>query len=807
MAIGFTAPQAAFAQIDIFGGGGGGGGSLDSDSGAGGAGGGAGGTAGSNATGAGAGGDGGGGGVATGAGGGGGGGHSTGAGGSGGDAAGGNTIANGGASDTTAGGGGGGGTATGTADGANFASTNVDPDAGADGDSVGGAGGAGGAGGSRATTLTSAAQGQALGAVTITGGGAGSNAVAGTDPGRGGAGGSVTLNGALSSVIFDAASTMTVGASQGVGTADQVLGGAATIDLNNADIQFQNTLTVQGGAAAATINAQSLSVIADGTPASGGLTLGSNLDGATKANVNLGFDAIRATGDGVNTATFTFTVDSGNIDTAADAPTSGAALVSDAVNNISVYLTDGGVFTTATSILGTAYKLNGLYVAGVGNSFNVNANTNSDAAYASYNFDLTGINQANTTDAAAAMVEAATGSLTFAAQPDTVRLYSPNHLTLAAGETIFLIDGLADATPGPAGAIGVLDGSRKNILNGLTNYRFTLNNLDDTGTAQTGAYAHFLGAESNYDPYSDARTASILTLANASRLIERNTRLLARDNEAGVTAIKLAIDGSTGRSKVGSKVDVDTFGANLALGHTLEAGSALLTLGAFIEAGNGNYSTYNFLPTFGHTEGDGESKYFGGGVFAQADFAGGLYLEGSVRGGSVDDEFQNFAGLLGTGYDESSSYFGAHLGLGYKWDASWEGGQFDTYLKGFWTRLSSTDFRLGNGDQVMMDAADSFRTRLGGRYTRTYDNGTQLYAGAAWEHEFDGRADGRILLDGVNRYAWFNNSAESKGSSAFMEAGVLINPNDANYSIDIGLFGLAGQQEGIGGTVGFKFAF
>ena len=311
-------------------------------------------------------------------------------------------------------------------------------------------------------------------------------------------------------------------------------------------------------------------------------------------------------------------------------------------------------------------------------------------------------------------------------------------------------------------------------------------------------------ATTGFGLLSDAGAAQILTMTNSYRQTIDAINKISHRNEEGFK-LYLNLDGGSYDNSVGSHVEVDTFGATLALGYTVTGTTGSMTVGGFAEAGTGSYEAFNNLVYLGQTRGKGHTRYFGGGLFATTSFDSGLHLEASARVGTSDNDFQ-YLNHLPIRYDDvSSTYYGAHIGAGYKFKPSWNRGEFDIYDNFAWTRMNGHDLVLSDFEVVSLSDMDSLRNRLGVRYTHTYEQGTELYAGLAWDHEFDGRAEIRThngLWTVNNEFA-----AETKGSSAFIEAGVRLNPESVPVSIDLGVFGSVGQNEGIGGTVGFKWEF
>ncbi|MDL2227128.1 autotransporter outer membrane beta-barrel domain-containing protein, partial [Deltaproteobacteria bacterium OttesenSCG-928-M10] len=250
-------------------------------------------------------------------------------------------------------------------------------------------------------------------------------------------------------------------------------------------------------------------------------------------------------------------------------------------------------------------------------------------------------------------------------------------------------------------------------------------------------------------------------------------------------------------------IENDMWGFNLGLGYKTGTGLGLTTFGAFLEGGKGDYDTWNNTVLSGLVQGSGEIEYFGGGLVFHNQFQNNVYVEASVRSGSLDNEFSDSFGA-GTYYDSSTSYFGAHLGLGCKQYIS-DDFDMNYYGRMIWTRLNSNDFSNLAGERFNMDLADSFRTQLGFRAAKSFGNGAvKAYGGLAWQHEFDGEGSGRI--DGRNIVSM--GDVDMKGSSALGEFGFQIRPGgDAPYVIEAGVFGSLGQSQGAGGTVGLKVEF
>ena len=270
------------------------------------------------------------------------------------------------------------------------------------------------------------------------------------------------------------------------------------------------------------------------------------------------------------------------------------------------------------------------------------------------------------------------------------------------------------------------------------------------------------------------------------------------------------ISGGSITSDTGSEVDMSSLLllAGLAMGNDLAPGR--LTLGAFFEYGKGSYDTYNSFANAADVHSDGDTSHVGGGILARLDARnsgpGHLYGEASLRAGSVDNEWKsndlraNFGLGKRAEYDSSSAYYGLHLGLGYVWQIT-EPASLDFYGKYFWTRQQGDDVTLATGDPISFDDVDSQRLRLGGRFAYAVNDFISPYIGAAYEHEFDGKAEAT-----TNGYAIDAPSLD--GDTGIGELGLVVKASDKlPLSFDAGVQGYVGKREGVTGSLQIRFEF
>jgi outer membrane autotransporter protein len=234
-----------------------------------------------------------------------------------------------------------------------------------------------------------------------------------------------------------------------------------------------------------------------------------------------------------------------------------------------------------------------------------------------------------------------------------------------------------------------------------------------------------------------------------------------------------------------------------------------LTLGAFVEYGSGSYDTYNSFTNAGAVHGDGDIRHIGGGLLGRFDFAGSesghFYAEASGRAGRIENEYANSdlrdpATGIAASYESSSAYFGFHLGVGRVFNLS-DSASLDLYAKYFFTRQKGDEVTLTGGDRVSFKDVDSSRLRVGTRFNYDVNRNLGIYAGVAYEREFNGVAkattNGRAIT-----------APSIKGGTFIGELGLSLRPSaSVPFTIELGAQGYAGKRRGVTGSLSLKFEF
>jgi hypothetical protein len=205
------------------------------------------------------------------------------------------------------------------------------------------------------------------------------------------------------------------------------------------------------------------------------------------------------------------------------------------------------------------------------------------------------------------------------------------------------------------------------IKGGMTNYQGTIKSgkykigttLEGTGTASkqnadliytidTGA--GMTAREQTHNTVMGA-SVSMTALSMGNEFVGAATEGLAAPANVGADGVSsfAQMGGGSMRQETGSHVDTHTWNAILALGHQNKKERGTMEYGAFFEYGTGNYTTHadNGL------RGDGSARYTGGGLLAKYTMKNDVYVEGSLRAGSVHDDARN---VLSDGFGNPYSY-------------------------------------------------------------------------------------------------------------------------------------------------------
>ena len=264
------------------------------------------------------------------------------------------------------------------------------------------------------------------------------------------------------------------------------------------------------------------------------------------------------------------------------------------------------------------------------------------------------------------------------------------------------------------------------------------------------------------------------------------------------------VSGGSLKHKTGSHVDAGGFNLSAGAAFGRDLGIGRLVLGAFVEYGKGSYDTFNDFPSFGTVIGHGDTSYLGGGLMARLEFGSGAYLEASGRFGKIENDYTSPDLVPGSkrvvSYESKTPYAGLHFGVGHKFRLT-DVDLMDVYGKFFWSHQNSDSLPLSNGAAVVFEDVDSYRLRVGGRYTRSLGARVGLFAGAAYEREFDGKAS-------ATTYGLPIEAPKLDGNTGIGELGVSLKPTpNSPFTFELAAQGYVGKRQGVTGSLNVRLEF
>jgi hypothetical protein len=251
------------------------------------------------------------------------------------------------------------------------------------------------------------------------------------------------------------------------------------------------------------------------------------------------------------------------------------------------------------------------------------------------------------------------------------------------------------------------------------------------------------------------------------------------------------------------KTKVDGFSFMAGLGRRFNIDDSLFssfTYGFFGEGGTGSFETSRNFDT-GFAKGEGSARYVGGGFILKAELQNNVYTDGAFRVGQAVTDLDTLAFHGNADAPKTSSlYLNASGTLGWKAPLN-DLLDLDVYGRLLWNRQESGEKRNIGGNLIKIADVNSTRTIFGARADFKLGEGRLVYAGAAWEHEFNGRAE---LL--ANSRPMPGPFADLEGDSLLGEVGLTL-AGENGFSASFGLEGALGQREALGGVLRLGYEF
>ena len=274
----------------------------------------------------------------------------------------------------------------------------------------------------------------------------------------------------------------------------------------------------------------------------------------------------------------------------------------------------------------------------------------------------------------------------------------------------------------------------------------------------------------------------------------------AQNNQSGVAPFVM-LSASRTRYNSGSHVKSN----DVVLSSGLSYQNENVTSAVFLEAGRGNYDSYNSFTNAAKVHGSGNTRYYGAGVLGRYTFDNKIYTDASVRAGNSRTKFdttdiQNFATGQPAKYNLRANYISAHIGAGYVMSLN-EQNILDLSAKYLHSSVDGSNVDIA-GDSIEFKRVDSKRARASAVLNHTYSETLNLNAGIGYEHEFDSKTKATAL-------STYNIEAPSvKGGTGILSVGLNIKPSTyKNLSFDFNTDAYTGKREGIGASIRAGYAF
>lgn len=290
-----------------------------------------------------------------------------------------------------------------------------------------------------------------------------------------------------------------------------------------------------------------------------------------------------------------------------------------------------------------------------------------------------------------------------------------------------------------------------------------------------------------------AKESSILTsamAANATFLQQGTDLLLGHDFKDGAF---VALGGGKTEYDV---ADLSVDGFNTAFGYSFGWDSAKgdrMNVAAFVEYADGSYDATN------GAKAEGDTSYYGVGLFGRHAFQNGFTGTMSVRFGRADGDFSSFMMNDAVKFDTESNYVTAHIGGEYAVKLS-DNLTVSPFAQYRFARLGS-DNVSAKGYNVELESFTSHRTLLGAAMSGNLSSAANYRVSLAWEHEFDG--EGKARQNGVALQ-----TLDLGGDAAVIDASVHCAPSTMQgWDFGVGIQGRVGDSDGIAGrfTTTYKF--
>ncbi|MBS9780725.1 MAG: autotransporter outer membrane beta-barrel domain-containing protein, partial [Moraxellaceae bacterium] len=199
---------------------------------------------------------------------------------------------------------------------------------------------------------------------------------------------------------------------------------------------------------------------------------------------------------------------------------------------------------------------------------------------------------------------------------------------------------------------------------------------------------------------------------------------------------------------------------------------------------------------------DGDSKYYGVGIMGKHTFNNDAYLQGGVRFGQSETNYNssdlnNGNGADKVSFDSKRNYMGANVGVGGRVQVN-DKVSLSPSASLLYSKYDKTSETI-EGSTFNFDIIQSLRSQFGAELGYQVNDKNNLYSSLTWEREYKGEAKGDVV--GLDMP-----SPSIKGDTGLVEIGAKMKPND-KVEIKIGAKKAFGDRRGASADVAIKYEF
>ena len=198
-------------------------------------------------------------------------------------------------------------------------------------------------------------------------------------------------------------------------------------------------------------------------------------------------------------------------------------------------------------------------------------------------------------------------------------------------------------------------------------------------------------------------------------------------------------------------------------------------------------------------DGDADHEYYGIGAAVRYAFESGFFLDGSLRGGRTETDFNGRMDGTDIDYDSDAEYFGAHIGAGFVFDLT-DSLTLTPYVRGTYSYIGDDSVHTADGSSLDLDSINAFGLQAGADLGYELNDLLTLKGGLGYIGVWNGDADGEVENLSID-------TASIEGNTGRARIGLQLAPQGSGFSLNIGAGGYAGDRKGGMGSLMVNYAF